>query len=257
MNPQTDRENPTVFDRLWGILSELRQKLGDRFELQPNHATETLQSFSSPDGKVQGSLTAFSGSEIDWLVHSWLHNPMLNFSTMRLTVWLGSQIRVPHLAFELGTVPNVFFYMDYIPRVDLWSDLNYVERYYEPVEPTYLTLRGNSQLSLFVSKSLYVRQVQSPTHLCYTCSATEDPCGLIHNLAHEMLDRWLSWVDEAEPVPETARTALAERDSCLRRISAERDPGNRMAVQLFGSELTDRLVRALWGDHNISSVVEE
>ncbi|HBL13993.1 MAG TPA: red chlorophyll catabolite reductase, partial [Cyanobacteria bacterium UBA11162] len=129
----------------------------------------------------------------------------------------------------------------------LWSDLNYLERYYEPLQSTYLTLRGNSDLSLFVSKSLYVRQIQSPTHLCYTCSPTEESLALIQRLAHEMLERWFKWVDDAEPVPETMQPILAQRDRCMRRISAERDPGNQMAAQLFGAELTNTLVRGLWG----------
>ncbi len=32
-----------------------------------------------------------------------------------------------------------------------------------------------------------------------------------------------------------------------RKTIAERDPANIMAVRFFGQELTDRLVRALWG----------
>lgn len=48
------------------------------------------------------------------------------------------------------------------------------------------------------------------------------------------------------------RTALAKRDLCMRRISAERDPGNQVAMQLFGSELTNTLVQALWGSDRTS-----
>ncbi|BAY99362.1 red chlorophyll catabolite reductase [Tolypothrix tenuis PCC 7101] len=70
-------------------------------------------------------------------------------------------------------------------------------------------------------------------------------------IAHEMLDRWLVWVEEAEPVPENAREALANRDLWLRRSSAERDPDNQIAVQMFGEELTDKLVRSLWGADRI------
>jgi hypothetical protein len=74
-----------------------------------------------------------------------------------------------------------------------------------------------------------------------------DTLELIRTLAHETLDRWLTWVDAAEPVSEDAREALAARDLVLRRSSAERDPGNKFAAQMFGSELTDKLVRSLWG----------
>jgi hypothetical protein len=238
-------DNTLVFEQLWSITEELRQKIEARFELHPEPATQDVQEFSSPDGNVKGSLNAFSGREIDWLVHSWLKKS--NFSTMRLTAWLGSHIRVPHFAVELGTVPNIFFYMDYVPRIDLVTDLEALDRYYEPVNQTFLTLQADPRLSSFTSKSLYVRQFQSPINLCYTGSATEDTLELIRTLAHEMLDRWLTWVDEAEAVPEDERAALAERDLFVRRTSAERDPGNKLAVQMLGTQLTDKLVRALWG----------
>src|SRR5919202_7027863 len=137
-------DNTLVFEQLWSITEELRQKIEARFELQPEPATQDLQDFSSPDGNVKGSLNAFSGREIDWLVHSWLKKS--NFSTMRLTAWLGSHIRVPHLAIELGTVGNIFFYMDYVPRTDLVTDLEYLDRYYEPVNQSCLTLQAHSRL---------------------------------------------------------------------------------------------------------------
>jgi hypothetical protein len=243
---QPNADNTLVFERLWSITEELRQKIEARFELHPEPAAQNLQELSSADGSVKGSLNAFSGREIDWLVHSWLKKS--NFTTMRLTAWLGSHIQVPHLAFEFGTVTNIFFYMDYIPRTDLVTDLEYLDRYYEPVNQTFLTLQADSRLSPFTSKSLYIRLFQSPINLCYTCSDTEDTLTLIHTLAHDMLDRWLSWIGEAEPVPEDARGALAKRDLFLRRTSAERDPGNQLAAQMFGTELTEKLVRALWGD---------
>ena len=242
---QPNADNTLVFKQLWSITEELRQKIEARFELHPEPATQDLQEFSSPDGNVNGSLNAFSGREIDWLVHSWLKKS--NFSTMRLTAWLGSDIRVPHFAIELGTVGNIFFYMDYVPRTDLVTDLEYLDRYYEPVNQTFLTLQADSRLSSFTSKSVYIRLFQSPINLCCTCSDTEDTLELIRKLAHEMLDRWLSWIDEAEAVPEDERAALAKRDLFVRRTSAERDPGNQLAAQMFGAELTDKLIRALWG----------
>ena len=57
----------------------------------------------------------------------------------------------------------------------------------------------------------------------------------------------MAFVDAAEPVPEERRAQLAADDLTRRRNIAERDPANIMAVRFFGEELTDRLVRALWG----------
>ena len=249
----TDLDNKAVFEQLWGITKELHEKLEARFQLHPDPSTEDLQEYSSLDGNVNGSLTTFSGEEIDWLVHSWLGNPeKSNFSTMRLTTWLKSHIQVPHLAFEFGTLGNIFFYIDYIPRTELLTDLAYLDRYYEPVNQTFLKLQDDSRLKVFTSKSVYVRLFQSPVSLCYTGAPTFETLELTRTLAHETLDRWLTWVDAAEPVPEDAREALAARDLLVRRISAERDPGNKFAAQMFGSELTDKLVRSLWGGVGVS-----
>jgi hypothetical protein len=246
MQSQTDIPPIVLFERLQEILAALYQRLSVRFALDPQPPDQPLQNFSSPDSSVSGSLRTFAGQEIDWLVYSWLNAPPMRFSTMRLTAWLNSQIRVPHLAFELGTVPQLFFYMDYVPRVDLWTDLNYIEQFYESLHSTYLELRNNPNLALFVSKGLYVRQFQSPAHLCFTCPATEESLSLIQTTAQAMSDRWLDWVNQAEPVPLDDQTALAKRDLQMRRISAERDPGNAVATKIFGAELANQLVQALW-----------
>lgn len=245
MASQADLDHASLFGQLQSILSELYGEVTHQIAILPQ-SNQPLQSFSSPDGNVTGSLLTFTGEEIDWLIYSWFNAAQMRFSTMRLTLWLSPLIQVPHLAFEFGTKPDPFFYMDYIPRVDLWSDLSYTERYYDPMDATYLALRENPNLSLFVSKALYVRQLQSPTSICFNCLATEDALSLIRNTAHEMCSRWLTWVKQAEPVPVDRQTVLAERDLRMRRITAERDPGNALAVKIFGTELADRLVRSLW-----------
>ena len=62
-----------------------------------------------------------------------------------------------------------------------------------------------------------------------------------------MMDRWLGWVDSAPVMAESKRAVLSERDLIVRRAIAERDPDNKMAVQLFGANITDKLVQTLWG----------
>lgn len=245
MPSPTDLDQAVLFERLQNILGELYEEVTQHFAIVPPH-DQPLESFSSPDGNVTGSLLTSTGKNVDKLVCSWLNAAPMKFSTMRLTIWLSPVIQVPHLAFEFGTVPNLFFYMDYISRVDLWTDSSYTEQYYEPVDSTYLKLRNNPDLSVFVSKGLYVRQLQSPAHLCFTCSGTEDSLSLIQKTAHEMCSRWLNWVDRATPISADVQAVLAERDLRIRRISAERDPGNATAAKIFGAEFADQLVRSLW-----------
>lgn len=245
MASQADLDHASLFGQLQSILSELYEEVTQQIGVLPWSA-QPLQSYSSFDGSVTGSLLNFTGKQLDWMVYSWMNATQMRFSAMRLTLWLSPLIQVPHLAFEFGLRPDLFFYIDYIPRVDLWGDLSYAERYYDPVNPTYLELKENPNLSLFVSKALYVRQIQSPTSLCFSCPATENSLLLLRNTAHEMCSRWLTWVKQAEPVPVDRQPILAERDLLMRRTIAERDPDNVLAVKLFGAELTDQLIRSLW-----------
>ncbi|AFY34610.1 red chlorophyll catabolite reductase [Calothrix sp. PCC 7507] len=248
---QPNLDNTAVFEQLWGVTNELRQKIDARFAVNPDPSTANLQTYSAAIGDAVGSLNTFSGAEIDWLVHSWLREPKSGFCNMHLSLWLGSQIRVPHLAFAFATVPHLFFYMDYIPRSDLFVDLEYLDRYYEPMNQTYLGLLTDSRFQQYISKALYIRQAQSHTSLCYTSAVTEETFAVVRTVAHEMMDRWLRWVDGAEPVPEQERAALSERDLIVRRAIAERDPDNQIAARLFGEEMTDKLVRSLWGGDRI------
>jgi hypothetical protein len=245
VDERPDVDNSEVFPRLWAILGEVRAKLDKRFTLQMDESTRELQPYEK--GDYQGFLSTFYGAEIEHMVHSWIGNPKQSFCNMHLTTWLKPHINVPHLGFALGTLPDVFIYMDYIPRVDLWTDLDYLDRYYEPANERFLALRKDQRLSPFTSKTLYMRQSQSSTSNCYVFKATDDTLELVREMAHEMVDRWLVWVDEAPPVPEAQRAALAARDLFIRRAIADRDPANAMGVRLFGEELTEKLVRALWG----------
>jgi hypothetical protein len=249
--PQMD--NLPVFNRLYDISLELRKKIEARFELRPDASVKDFQPYHGlPGTGATGSQFTFSGPEIDWFVHSWIGNPQYGFCNIHITVWLGPQINIPHFGLAIATVPDVFFYMDYIPRVDLMTDLAYLDHYYEPVNERYLEIRKRPDLAYFTSKSLYVRQALSETAICYTCPPSDERLAFVRSLAHEMLDRWLKWVDEGTPVPASERAALAARDLAIRRNIAERDPANVVGDRLFGKEMTDRLVRNLWGGDRVN-----
>lgn len=244
--PNVDRSE--TFEALWGIFSELRAKVDGRFELQMDESTKDLQPYEAlPGVDAKGYLSAFSGEELDWFVHSWIGNAKNSFANMHLTLWLPPTTRAPHLAFALATLPDIFFYMDFVPRVDLSADPAYLDKYYEPMNARSIELRENPNMKWFFSKSLYVRQALSETAFCYTCENTPENLATIQGLAHEMMDTWFKYLDEAEPVPAEERAELAERDLFIRRTIAERDPANVLADRMFGVPLTEKLVRALWG----------
>ena len=245
-----DEHGPTdataTFDRLWGIMGDLKAKIDDRLETERDPSTLDLEDYGGDSGP-RGTLRAFVGPEVDWMIHSWLGDPQTGFTNMHLTVWLGPHVNVPHLGLAWGTLPNLWCYIDLQPRADVAVDLDYLDRYYEPFNERFLALREDETLSPFVSRELYVRESVTPTACCFLTETDDEHLALIETLAHERVDAWLGYLDGAEPVPEADRPALAERDLALRRNVAERDPANVMGVRYFGEEMTERLIRALWG----------
>ena len=243
-----------TFNRLWAITKELMAKLEARFELTRDPSTDDLESYRGEAEFPSGRLAAYTGPEMDWLIHSWIGNPPMGFTNMHVTAWLGPHIKVPHLGIAWGTLPDLWFYIDFNPRSDLMLDTESLDKYYGPLNDEFLALRADEGLAPFTSKALYVRQALSEVPVCFsTPGSVFDEARLeqIRELAHKRVDTWLGWVDEADPVPEAERAQLAADDLTRRRNIAERDPANIMAVRFFGEELTDRLVRALWGGDRV------
>jgi len=244
-NPDVD--NQEVFDQLWAITTELFEKVRDRFDLTMDPCCENLQPYSGA-GNAKGYLAAYAGPEIDWLIHSHVGNPKSSFTNMHLTISLGAHIDAPHFGFALGTIPDIFWYVDALPRREMILDPEYVDRYwYGEANDDFFSLIGKEGFSTFVSQDVYTRVALSPTAVCYSVEPGAESIQTIRMVGFKALDRWLSWVDEAGPVPEEGRAALAERDEFIRRTICERDPANIVAEKLFGKELTDHLVATLWG----------
>ncbi|GAA2211628.1 hypothetical protein GCM10009850_070880 [Nonomuraea monospora] len=244
-------ESPVIdvtetFERLKGILEELKARIDARFELSADPGSPGAYG-THPDGPG-GRLDAYAGPEIDWLVHSWLGNPAASFANLHLTAWLGPHIRVPHLGIALLVWPEGWFYQDFIPRASLTADGGHFDRYYAPLDAQWLAFKEeNPDFAWFTSRAGFIRASLSPNAYCYSFPRSPGNLDIVRDLLHARVGRWLEWVDEAEPVPEGERAALAAADLAVRRNIAERDPANVMGVRYFGQELTDRLVRGLWG----------
>lgn len=243
-SPALDRQS--TFDQLWALTTELFDRVRARFALTLDPSCEDLQQYQGIDGAC-GALSCYSGPEIDWLVHSWTSNPKATFTNMHLTVGLGPHIDVPHFGFALGTTPDFFVYMDYLPRRDMWAHPDYADRYYGQANQAYLAMQANPAFRPFISRDFYTRVAQSPASLCYGAEVTEANFATIRERAHAHLDAWLEMVNAATPVSDEERAILAERDLFIRRTITERDPANIVVDKLFTADLGRRLVRQLWG----------
>lgn len=238
-------EPPDVANILDGALSKIVAHL----EITPDAASTKYNSFYAQKGSGSGSLRTWSGPLVNHMVRAWLTNPVFNFSSHSLLVWLDSSVRVPHLVLELGTTPDLFVYFDFIPRSDLTVDLDALDRYYAPLNERTCAVYRHPEFRPFFSQNTYMRQVMSPCSLCFQCKRDERNLSHVHDLADQLVTRWLNWVDAAEPVPEEERPALARRDRAVRRAVAERDPGVQVARHLYGDTMASDLVAMVGGFH--------
>lgn len=249
-----DVDNRENFNRLWSILAEMNDKIQARFELNLDPCSDRFKDYKAisvsrddSDQGAEGALHTYSGPEVDWYVHSYIGSPESTFSNMHITLSLGPQSLVPNFGFALGTVPDIFMYMDYMPRVELISNVDYVDKYYTEVNEEFLELQSDSRFNPFISRDLYTRVAMTPTAVAYTATATDDLIEKVRQVGLARLDRWLAWVDAAEQTPVADRAAIAARDELIRRTICERDPANNLADKLFGKETAQAMVATLWG----------
>ncbi len=241
-------DNEETFKELWSILGELFEKVKGRFELTPDESTADLQPYSAIDGSGAGGfLSTFAGPEIDWLVFSWVGNPKMSFTNMHLTISLGPQIDAPNLGLAFGTTPDLFMYLDYVPRVDLPANPNYMDKYYNEANEQFLKWQENPDYTSFISRDLYMRVTQTPTSLCISAKDNETNMDDVRATAHKMVDQWLANVDKADRIPEDQWQTQQDRDEVIRKEIADRDPMNEMVERMYGKEQADRLTNALWG----------
>ena len=242
-------DNTKTFERLKAIQTSLWSKIMSRFpDLKIHESTKQFQPYQSLDGSAKGELAGFTSEEIEWAVCSWVGNPKLSFCNMHITVWMKEHTYLPHLAFACGTFPVFFSLLDYIPRVEPTVHPEYLKKYLEPANQTFLQTQEDKRFMPFISQSTFVRCAVSATGLNFI-SPPETPGTIekFEELADAHFDRWLKWSKETDEVPNEKRAGIAARDLAIRRNTAELDPANIVVEKIYGKELVDALVKGLWG----------
>ena len=242
-----------TWEVFWDILTGLKDRIVERFDVQRHSSSEGLESWQA--GDFEGSMNTYTGPEAEWFVHSWAGNRTSSILDMNITVWLGPHIDVPHLAIVLGTVPRQYHYSDFLARRDLAANADYVQRYYEPENQPFLEFRGDERFLWSVSHGTYMRSVLSPA--AYSFMVVDDDADLTDVIAERVnarFERWLALVDAAGAVPESEQPALRARDHVLRRNCYTLDPMNALARKFMGADMVSQLVSARMGEQQMAEL---
>ncbi len=238
-------ENPNVdvsaaWERCWKIHSGIIDRVRDRFPVTLHPSSQGEDYFQSPDGQMEGSFAAYSGTQVDWLVHSWIGNRQASLLDMNATCFLSQETRVPHMSIIFGTIPRLYFYAEYTPRVDLRTNYEYLQRYYEPANEDFLEFRRNPNWTRFVSHGTYLRALMSPTAVSSTAELNSENIDTCEKFLGGFVDRWFRWLDQAETVPVEERAAQQAYDFAVRELGYRTDPMNVLPQKVFGQEEFER-----------------
>jgi hypothetical protein len=206
------------------------------------------------NGQLEGSFNSYTGENMDWLVHSWLGNRKRSILDINATAFLGQETRVPHLTVIFGTIPRLYFYAEYTPRMDLRTNPDYLNKYYEPVNKDFLEFRDHPNWTRFVSHGTYLRSFMSPICVSSHAELNDENIDYCETYLKTFIDRWFAWLDEAETVPLSERDALQTYDLKVRELGYRNDPMNVLPIQIFGAEEANRMLEMRIGVDQIKAV---
>lgn len=194
------------------------------------HETKTIMEFLAENPDVDVS-------------RAWercLGNRKASLLDMNATCFLSQQTRVPHLCVIFGTIPKLYFYAEYTPRVDLRANHDYLVRYYEPANEDFLKFRADPTWTRFVSHGTYLRALMSPVATSSHAELNDANIDTCEKYLEKFVDRWFRWLDEAVPVPEEERAAQQDYDYTVRELGYRTDPMNVLPQRVLGAEAFNR-----------------
>jgi len=234
-NPNVDVSNQ--WERCWNIHGKIADRIVNYFDAELHPVSEGAEYYTSQDGSMEGAFFGYTGNDMDWFVRSWIGNRKASIIDMNINVVLGQRTQVPNLMIIFGTVPNLLFYADYVPRVDLKVNEAYVQKYYEgDVNTEYLDFRANTEYVWSASHGPIIRGMQSPVCSSYISELTDEHLDQCEAYLEKFVDRWFRWLDEAEELPYDQRDAQQQYDFTYREYTNRSDPMNVLVDRAFGSE---------------------
>jgi hypothetical protein len=226
-----------AWERCLGIHSKIVDRVRDRFPVKRHPQNEGQDYWTSPDKQLEGGFWGYTGEEADWVVYSWLGNRKASLLDMNATCFLSQQTRVPHLGVIFGTIPKLYFYAEYTPRVDLRTHYDYLVKYYEPANEDFLKFRSDPKWTRFVSHGTYLRALMSPVAVSSHAELNDENITTCEKFLAKFVDRWFRWLDDAETVPEGERAAQQAYDYRVRELGYRTDPMNVLPQRILGPEI--------------------
>ncbi|XP_051116626.1 red chlorophyll catabolite reductase [Andrographis paniculata] len=244
------------------LLSTVDSRLGS--SLQSCTLPSDVQHFGNDSGTARATLNLRSGipsSQIDLIVGSWIHCELPSGGALNITslsAYLRASTDAPHFLLDLiqSSSTSLVLVLDLTPRKDLIMYPEYLKTYYEDpqLDRHRQRLHDLPQVSPYISPSLYIRAILSPTAIIASIDvgASEGTTEIgdiirdhIDPISKEFLNFWIeSCACTDRNLGEVEQTYLAERDRVIKNKTIEVDLGSSFP-RLFGKDVAERTLGVL------------
>lgn len=219
----------------------LSAKVVEKLGLQETDFTETFEgkTWSCPNTGTTGTAEWMSEESPKFLTGVTLATRQEGATEkLTLNVWMGPSYDVPHMLITFGEQDGSGKYAvtaDYVTRgvMPIGSAPAYIETYYgEDVVSAWTAIVGLDGVTESPSPASFdSRVLHSPVRLSVDGLEKADAESFV--AAH--VDRFLGWLDEAQPIPARSRGSMNLRDDKLRQYFFRGQVQEAMAT--FGGEL--------------------
>lgn len=242
-------DSSETFEYLLAFRNRAWREISNRLSITEDLACADIHEFNDLDGNKVGNMRTYTGdqSPIDWVIRSNIGDPKKTFSNIHLTVWNDETVEVPHLGSAFGTLPDVFFYVDLMPRYDLLCHPQHLDQFLERLNDSHLVINKAilaAGITPFVPAMSFIRASLSPCALAGVVPLEFFKKSVEPHL-WDAYQYWIELMEHAQTTPQEYRAELKARDQLIRNNIVELDPANPIAVRLVGQDMTDRLVRIL------------
>lgn len=232
--------------------------------LLPCTLPQDIQYFHNQTDTSHASLFLRSGSPsspIDFILGSWLHCELPTGGALNITSlssYMNNSTDAPHLVIEFiqNTPTSLVFILDLPHRKDLILHPHYLKTFYEDsgLENQRQLLNKLSEVQPYVSPSLYIRSVFSPTAVVLRIDTSSSGGERLEEILRDdvssaakmVLEIWLNLcvLGEKQGIQDEEKAYLKTRDSMFKSKSIETDIGSTLP-RMFGQETADRVLSVL------------
>lgn len=200
----------------------------------------------------KGTITNYNANKyVDWLTTCHIINIDNNDDNnikeqVSICLFMTPDSNIPHLDLTITSLLDKYtLHLDYIPRKELITDMNYFDLYFDGLEKDISNIVNDGiasktlSLSTISLPSVLSKLVSSPFSLDIIIPMNSNSMNIIEKLCENHIKRWCNWMLSVKDTAlEKDKLTLFQRDTQLRKLQYDHMKFNY--AQMLGAEFAPK-----------------